>query len=67
VHDDVGLYVGGTRVTFTREQLIHLWDMARIVSDQLAIARSVPALLAASAATELFSPVDATPRTQKPS
>jgi len=60
VHDDVCLYFGGTRLAFTREQLTDLWDMARMVSDQLAGARSVPALLAASAATEQFIPVDAT-------
>jgi hypothetical protein len=35
--------------------------MARTVSDQLAVARSVPALLAASAATEQFIPIEATP------
>jgi hypothetical protein len=34
--------------------------MARIVSDQLAAARSLPALLATSAAIEQFIPVDAT-------
>jgi hypothetical protein len=61
VHDDVCLYFGGTRLVFTREQLTDLWDMARMVSNQLAVARSVAALLAASAATEQFIPVDATP------
>jgi hypothetical protein len=60
VHDDVCLYFGGTRTAFTREQLTDLWDMARTISDQLAGARSLPAVLAASAATEQFIPVDAT-------
>jgi hypothetical protein len=60
VHDDVCLYFTATRTAFTREQLTGLWDMARMVSDQLTGARSVPALLAASAATEQFIPVDAT-------
>jgi NRPS condensation-like uncharacterized protein len=60
VHDDVCLYFTATRTAFTREQLTDLWDMARTVGDQLAAARSVPALLAASAATEQFIPVDAT-------
>jgi hypothetical protein len=60
VHDDVCLYFTATRTAFTREQLTGLWDMARMVSDQLTGARSVPALMAASAATEQFIPVDAT-------
>jgi hypothetical protein len=60
VHDDVCLYFTATRTAFTREQLTDLWDMARTVGDQLAAARSVPALVAASAATEQFIAVDAT-------
>jgi len=60
VHDDVCLYFTATRTAFAREQLTGLWDMARTVGDQLAAARSVPALLAASAATEQFIPADAT-------
>ncbi len=60
VDDDVCLYFTATRTAFSRAQLTDLWDMARTVSDQLAVARSVPALLAASAATEQFIPVDAT-------
>jgi hypothetical protein len=58
--DDVCLYITATRSAFTREQLNDLWDMARMVSGQLAAARSLPALLGASAATEQFIPVDAT-------
>jgi Condensation domain len=60
VDDDVCLYITATRTAFTRDQLTALWDMARIVSDQLAGARSVPALLSSSAATEQFIPVGAT-------
>jgi NRPS condensation-like uncharacterized protein len=60
VDDDVCLYITATRTAFTRDQLTDLWDMARIVSDQLAGARSVPALLSSSAATEHFIPVGAT-------
>jgi NRPS condensation-like uncharacterized protein len=60
VDDDVCLYITATRTAFTRDQLTDLWDMARIVSDQLAGARSVPALLSSSAATEQFIPVGAT-------
>lgn len=60
VDDDVCLYITATRTAFTRDQLTDLWDMARIVSEQLAGARSVPALLSSSAATEQFIPVDAT-------
>jgi hypothetical protein len=60
VRDDVCLYFTTTRTAFTREQLTDLWDMARTVGAQLAAARSLPALLAASAATEQFIPVDAT-------
>jgi NRPS condensation-like uncharacterized protein len=59
VDDDVCLYITATRTAFTRVQLTDLWDMARMVSDQLAVARSVPALLTASAAIEQFIPVDA--------
>jgi hypothetical protein len=60
VYDDVCLYITAIRTAFTREQITDLWDMARVVSDQLAGARSVPALLGASVATEQFIPVDAT-------
>jgi NRPS condensation-like uncharacterized protein len=60
VHDDVCLYFTATRTAFTREQLTDLWDMARTVGDQLAAARSLPALLAVSAAVEQFIPADAT-------
>jgi hypothetical protein len=60
VDHDVCLYIPVTRTAFTREQLTDLWDMARMVSDQLAAARSLPAVLAASAATEQFIPADAT-------
>jgi hypothetical protein len=60
VRDDVCLYFTSARTAFTREQLTDLWDMARTVGAQLVAARSVPALLAASAATEQFIPVDAT-------
>jgi hypothetical protein len=54
------LYITATRTAFTREHLGDLWDMARVVSDQLAVARSVPALLAGPAATEQFIPMDMT-------
>jgi Condensation domain len=60
VGDDVCLYISAARTAFIRPQLTDLWDMARTVGDQLAGARSVPAVLAASAATEQFIPVDAT-------
>jgi NRPS condensation-like uncharacterized protein len=60
VHDDVCLYFTATRTAFTREQLTDLWDMARMVSDQLTAVRSVGALVAASADVEQFIPVDAT-------
>jgi hypothetical protein len=60
VDDDVCPYITVTRTAFTREQITDLWDMARMVSDQLAGARSLPALLATSAAIEQFIPVDAT-------
>jgi hypothetical protein len=60
VDDDVCLYITATPTAFTRDQLTDLWDMARMVSDHLADARSVPALLGASAATEQFIPVGAT-------
>jgi predicted acyl esterase len=60
VHDDVCLYFTVTRTAFTREQLTDLWDMARTVGDQLTAARSLPAVLAGSAAVEQFIPVDAT-------
>jgi hypothetical protein len=61
VHDDVCLYFTAARTAFTRDQLTELWDMARTVGDQLSVARSVPALLCASAGTEQFIGVDATP------
>ncbi len=60
VDDDVCLYFTMIRSAVTREQLTDLWDMARMVGDQLAGARSVPTLLAASAAIEQFIPIDAT-------
>ena len=60
VDDDVCLYFTMIRTAFTREQLAELWDMARIVGDQLTHGRSLPALLAGSAAIEHFIPVDAT-------
>jgi hypothetical protein len=60
VDDDVCLYFTATRTAFNREQLTNPWDMARTVGDQLVAARSLPALQAASAATEQFIPVDAT-------
>jgi hypothetical protein len=61
VDDDVCLYFTAARTALTREQLTDLWDMARVVGHQLSVARSVPALLGASAATEQFIGVDATP------
>jgi hypothetical protein len=60
VRDDVCLYFTAARTAFTREELTDLWDMARTVGDQLAAARLLPALLAVSAATEQFIPIDAT-------
>jgi hypothetical protein len=60
VGDDVCLYISATRTAFTRHELTNLWDMARTVGDQLAAARSVHTLLAASAATEQFIPINAT-------
>jgi hypothetical protein len=60
VDDAVCLYFTGARTGFTGEQLTGLWDMARTVSDQLAVARSLPAVLAVSAVTEQLIPVDAT-------
>jgi hypothetical protein len=60
VDDDVCLYFTMIRSAVTSEQLTDLWDMARMVGDQLAGARSVPTLLAASAAIEQFIPIDAT-------
>jgi hypothetical protein len=60
VDDDVCLYFTALRTAFTREQLTDLWDMARLVGDQLGDLRSLPALLAGSAAVEQFIPVDAT-------
>ncbi|MDT5132375.1 MAG: hypothetical protein QOE41_1686 [Mycobacterium sp.] len=59
-HDDVCLYFTVTRTAFTREQLTDVWDMARTVGDQLTGARSLPAVLAGSAAVEQFIPADAT-------
>jgi hypothetical protein len=60
VDDDVCLYFTMIRTAVTREQLTDLWDMARTVGDQLTHGRSLPALLAGSAAIEQFIPVDAT-------
>jgi NRPS condensation-like uncharacterized protein len=60
VGDAICLYLSASRTAFTRQQLTDLWEMARTVSDQLAAARSVPAVLAASAVAERFIPVDAT-------
>jgi hypothetical protein len=60
VGDDICLYISAARTAFIRHELTELWDMARAVGDQLAGARSVPALLAASAAIEEFIPADAT-------
>jgi hypothetical protein len=60
VGGDVCLYFNATRTVLTREQLTDLWRMARMVGDQLAGARSLPALVARSAATEEFVPIDAT-------
>src|ERR1700694_2181035 len=60
VDDAVCLYFTGARTGFTGDQLTGLWDMARTVSDQLAVARSLPAVLAVSAATEQLIPVHAT-------
>ncbi|MCW2649672.1 MAG: Condensation domain protein [Mycobacterium sp.] len=60
VDDAVCLYFTGARTGFTGEQLTGLWDMARTVSGQLAVARSLPAVLAVSAVTEQLIPVDAT-------
>jgi hypothetical protein len=57
---DVCLYFTMIRTAFTRDQLTDVWDMARTVGHQLAAARSLPAVLAASAATEQFIGVDAT-------
>jgi hypothetical protein len=51
VRSDVGLYFTATRTVLTREQLTNQWRMARMVSDHLACARSIPGLLAGSAAT----------------
>jgi hypothetical protein len=60
VGDDICLYISAARTAFIRQELTDLWEMARTVGDQLAGARSVPTLFAASAATEQFIPVDAT-------
>lgn len=54
VGGDVCLYFTATRTVLTREQLTDLWRMARVVGDQLASARSLPALVARSADTEDF-------------
>jgi hypothetical protein len=61
VDDDVCLYFTTIRTALTREQINGLWEMARLVGAQLAGARSVPALLAGSAAVKQFMPVDVTP------
>jgi hypothetical protein len=60
VGDDIYLYISAARSAFIRQELTDFWDMARAVGDQLADARSIPAQLAASAASEEFIPVDAT-------
>jgi hypothetical protein len=60
VGGDVGLYFTVTRTALAREQLTDHWRMARVVGAHLAGARSLPTLLAGSAATEQFIPVDAT-------
>jgi hypothetical protein len=60
VGGDVGLYFTATRTVLTREQLTDQWRMARMVSDNLAGACSIPSLLARSAATEQFVSVEAT-------
>src|SRR6202048_4462220 len=60
VDDAVCLYFTMIRTAVTGEQLTELWDMARTVGGQLTGARSVPALLAGSAAIEQFIPIDAT-------
>jgi hypothetical protein len=60
VGDDVCLYLNAARTVFIHQELTGLWDMARTAGDQLAGARSVPALVAASAATEQCIPVGAT-------
>jgi hypothetical protein len=60
VGDDICLYISAARTVFIRHELTDLWEMARTVGDQLAGARSVSTLFAASAATEQFIPVDAT-------
>jgi hypothetical protein len=60
VGDDVCLYFTMIRTAFAREHLTDLWEMARTVGHQLVATRSLPAVLAASAATEQFIPVDAT-------
>jgi hypothetical protein len=65
VDDDVCLYYTAARTVFTRKQLTDLWDMARIAGNQLAVARSRPAVVGASAATEAFIGVDATPEDAK--
>jgi hypothetical protein len=62
VRDCVWLYFAATRTTLNREELTDLWDMARTVGDQLAAARLLAGLPAASAATEQYIPVDATTR-----
>jgi hypothetical protein len=60
VHGDVCLYFTAARTTFGREQLTDLWQMARMIGAQLAGACSVPTLVAGSAATEEFFPINAT-------
>jgi hypothetical protein len=59
-HDDVCLYISATRTAITRGQLTDTWEMARMVTDQLTGARSVPAVLGASAAVEEFIGEDVT-------
>jgi hypothetical protein len=60
VHGDVCLYFTAARTTFGREQLTDLWQMARMIGALLAGACSVPTLVAGSAATEEFFPINAT-------
>ena len=62
VDDDVCLYFTAARTAFARERFTDLWDMTRIVRNQLAVARSRPAVVGASAGTEQFIGVYATPQ-----
>jgi len=67
VHDDVCLYFTAARTAFTRDQLTDPWDMARTVGDQLAGARSVPALLGGRLPSNSSSPSMRRQRTRRPS